>query len=296
MIAIDPTNRLYYEGPGLVGYPLWPVPFISVATVVKNAADYENVPANTDLHSARLIFREDFFDPVTRIRRGRFYNGSEGGPQPMNWRVFPHPAIPQDLRSQNREGHLHKQLCTYHEWPARIHVSSVRPETVVALGVLAALTLWRVIGIEQISTGEDLVTLKSRGTLGTLPELAESMIPETARPRVLECMEKLLDTAYRAGPESVIDRCRDMCAAVLGAYFESARPGSATKDLAALAKVAAESKLNVVQNAAHLIGLLHARAKPSEQSKHKLIAPGEGEAMLALECVGAVLREVGWTL
>ena len=294
MIAIDVPNGLYYEGHAMVGYPLWPAPIITLATVVRSPADYEHVPTNTDLFSAALLFREDFFDPVTRIRRGRFYNRAKDGPQPHNWRVLAHPAIPHDRRSENKDGHLHKQLCGFHDWSARSHVGATGDSVTLVLGVQAAMTLWQLVGIEQISSGEDLVTLKARSNLGVLPEILGKQIPEVARRIILESVDKLLDTAYRAGPESVIDRCRDLCGAALGAYFEQTQPGSAAKDLGALSKLAANGKLYVAQNAAQLVGLLHARAKPSEQNRCNLNSLRESDAALALECAGVILRELGW--
>jgi hypothetical protein len=144
-------------------------------------------------------------------------------------------------------------------------------------------------------TGEDLVTLKARSNLGVLPSVSESDIPEAHRPRVLQAIEALVDTAYRAGPESVIDRCRDMSAAVLGAFFELSEPGSVHKDLGELAKIAARQQRFVIEQTARLVSLLHARVKPNEQRKRNMRSPHEEDATLALECAGAILREVGWS-
>jgi hypothetical protein len=72
-------------------------------------------------------------------------------------------------------------LFGFHDWPARIHIGRTAQHTTIALGIQEAMTLWRVIGIEQISTGEDLVTLKARSNLGVLPNLSESEIPEVLK-------------------------------------------------------------------------------------------------------------------
>ena len=63
MIGIDVPNGLYYEGRAMIGYPLWPAPFFTLATLVRVPADYEKVPGGTDLYSANLLFREDLLRP-----------------------------------------------------------------------------------------------------------------------------------------------------------------------------------------------------------------------------------------
>lgn len=294
MIAIDPDRRLYYEGTTFYGHAVWPSPFVSVATVLQSAKDMESIPDRNDLGTARLVFREDAFDPVTRIRRGRFYVRDDGG-QPQEWRVQQHPAFDEDYDAYDSQGYFVKRLFGFHVWPARIHLKSTETEALVALGIQDAMTLWRVIGIEQISTGEDLVTLKARSNLGVLPELNEEAVPEGSRKRVMECLEKVADTAYRAGPESVIDRCRDAGAAMLGAWLEMDNTGAVKKDLSELSGLAGGSaKKAIVENASKIIARLHARSKPNEQERHPARPLVEMDAELALECVSVIMREIGW--
>lgn len=294
MLAIDPYQRLVYEGSSSSGIAVWPSPFISIATFFPSDVDTSILPESADLGYARMIFREDSFDPVTRVRRGRFYNRSDGS-QPHNWSVQQHPAFYEELGQRNHQGFLQKQLYGFHDWAVRAHLKNDKQRT-LALGTRASMTLWRVIGIEQISTGEDLVTLKARSNMGVLPEVRSDQIAETSRERVLQCIDKLTDTAYRAGPESVIDRARDMAAAVLGAYFDAVEPGATHKELGDLAKVASRERKYVLEHAARLLALLHARVKPSEQSRRNVVPPREEDAALALECAGTILREVNWVV
>jgi hypothetical protein len=292
MLALDPYQRLVYEGTSKLGFAVWPSPVISVATVFQSDIELTNVPERTDLGFAQLVFREDSFDPVTRIRRGRFYNRGDAA-QPQEWRVQQHPAFKEEVGvARDYDGYLKKQLFGFHIWAARLHLraSHVR----VVLGIRDGMSIWRVVGVEQISTGEDLVTLKAQANLGVLPEISEDQIPDIGRTRVLQSIEKLVDTAYRAGPESVVDRCRDVGAAVLGAYFEARQTGAIQKDLGELAKIAAQEKRFMIENAARLLCLLHARVKPNEQIRRNVDGPREEDAALAIECAGTILREVGW--
>lgn len=291
MLALDPNQRLIYEGTSRWGFAVWPSPVISVATAIHSDADLANVPERTDLAYAPLVFREDSFDPVTRIRRGRFYHRGDGA-QPQEWRVQQHPAFREEIGPKDYDGSLKKQLFGFHIWPARIHLRADRVK--VVLGIRDGSSIWRVIAIEQISTGEDLVTLKAQSNMGVLPELAGEKIPEIARGRVLQTVERLIDTAYRAGPESVIDRCRDLAAAAIGGHFEATHPGASHKDLAQLAALASEAKRFLIEQPAKMLALLHSRAKPNVQAQRSTPPPIDEDASLALECVGIILRELGW--
>lgn len=288
MIGIDERARLHYEGDGFFGWALWPShPILSIATVARVDSDYEAIPDRTDLGHAKLLFREDYFDPVTRVRRGRFYTRNDA--QPREWSVPPHPALSDEHRQAGRDGRLQKRLFSFHDWPARTQISERAPYATIVLGVKQAATLWRVIAIEQISTGEDLVSLKARSNMGVLPELSEQSVPSAHKQRVSECIDRVVDTAYRGGPEGVIDRCRDLAAAALGAHLEN--PG---KDLSDLANLAANQKRPLLSSAGRILCLLHSRAKPSEQFNRSVLHPTEDDAALALECAASILREVGW--
>lgn len=295
MLGIDGDTRVYYEGPAQTGIAIWPTQFISWATVLRSEGDYANVPAATNLGNARLLFREDHFDSVTRIRRGRFYNRANDA-QPQLWAVQAHPALPSDSRLVGAGGLMKKQLYGFHDWAARVNLREPLAEITIVLGVREAMTLWRVLGIEQISTGEDLVTLKSRSNMGVLPEVAQDRLPDAARNRVMEAIGHAVETAYRASPESIIDRCRDLSATVLGAYFQESVLNASHKDLGDLARIAKNEKRHLIENSARIINLLHSRGKPNEQSKRGVATPHAEDATLALECASTIIREVGWAV
>lgn len=293
MLGIDEDRRVFYEGPSNIGIAIWPSPFVSVATPIRTDQDLNSIPVQTSVGQASLVFREDHFDPVTRIRRGRFYNRA-GATQPQMWSVQAHPALPSDSRSVGAGGLIKKLVFSSFDFSARVNFKDLIAVGSVALGVQGAMTLWRVIAIEQISTGEDLVTLKARSNLGVIPEIAEERIPGSARTLVVQCASNLIDTAYRAGPESVIDRCRDLSVAILGAYFEQEIPNAVKRDLVDLAKIAASRDRGLIENAARLIARLHSRGKPSEQNRLGVESPRDADAALALECTSFLIREVKW--
>jgi len=294
MLGIDPDKPVYYEGSRTAAVAIWPSCFLSLATIIHTDNDWVNVPKTSNLGLAPLIFREDHFDAVTRIRRGRFYNRDQGG-QPQPWSVQQHPSIPSDARRLNKDALVQTNLFGFYEWSARTNFPKPLGSLTVALGIQGATSLWRVVDVEHISTGEDLVTLKAKSNMGMLPEIVEERIPKTAQRSVLERINNLIDTAYRSGADSVIDRCRDLASAVLNGHYEATHSEASTMDLGELVKIASKDQRYLVENASRLLTLLHARTKPSERNRRGTPAPGDEDAALALECVGLILREVGWT-
>lgn len=59
------------------------------------------------------VFREDSFDPVTRVRRGRLYEPRPGQSQPSAQRVGLHPHEDPMLRPVGGGGRIDKTLYTY---------------------------------------------------------------------------------------------------------------------------------------------------------------------------------------
>lgn len=291
MIGIDEHARLYYEGSSGGAVPLWPSPPIfTVATVLRSDQDRGTIPGQVNLPHANLLFREDHFDPVTRIRRGRFYNAGDGV-RKQDWWVPPHPSLPAEVYGAVHNGQLKKLLLVFFDWPASHHLAQPLHGVTVVLGTQGAMTEWRVIGMERISTNEDLVTLKARSNMGVLPEVSEDMLPTAHKNHIMQFIANVTDTAYRGGPESLVDRCGDMATAVLAAYY-----GVPDKPLGHLATLAGDKGKRIVGNAASILAQLHSRGKPQEQQTRGVRHPQNEDAALALECAGTILREVGWTV
>ncbi len=295
MLAIDPDTNLVYEGSSGYGHAVWPSPVISVANLIIHESDLAGLPKNNDLASANLIFREDSFDPVTRVKRGRFYDFQDGTKSPQ-WQVQVHPMRPSEHKSANREGLINKQLWNWHRCTFSLKVKSLANLPVVALGTASAHTLWRIVGLEGMATGEELVTLRAKANLGVLPEVDEDKLPDVSKAKVIESLDKLVETVYRLGPESVVSRCRDAASAVLGAFLWAVKRDAPTKDLGDLINILKGEKnpRTLIISAATIIARLHPREKPNEQIKRDLRSILEEDAELAVNCIGLLMREVGY--
>jgi len=302
MIGIDSNTWLVYEGVSNYGHGVWPTPIISVATLITCEADWGTLPPSCHLDKAKMIFREDSFDPVTRVRRGRLYEWREGVLQ-QTWHFPPHPAEPVDRNSMTMDGRLNRTLCTYQ--PAQVFASS-RPNlhhAQLVLGTKSAPTVWRIVSVETVASGEELITLHARSSFGALPELIEEHIPDGARNEVLTSLEHVANAAFRSGAVSLIDLCRAAATVILAHWLESTgEPPDKVHylDLGILLKAFEKQQGNsdnspsAAGSAIRLLQRFHSRGKPNEQKRYGTRTPTEEDAQLVLSALGFLLREVGW--
>ena len=288
-LGIGETSGFIYESTENYPWgPLWPAPVVMEAAFIE-VQGAPPCPLGTTRPS--ILFREDAFDPVSRIRRGRFYDQSRAE-QPSWCNTLPHEVYGlwgQAVASANNHGG--HRLFTF---DALTLLPCAAPYTTHHVLLGAADSRWRIIAAEKISTSELLVTLKARGTLGALPELNPNAIHAKGRERAEEVYSKLVDSAHRESPVSVVDRARDAAQWLLGVWLaESGGDWSLPNiDLGKLIpKVKEQDKL--ISSAAQIVARLHSK-KPNEQYRRGLLPPTENDADCALACVGLLIREFGW--
>lgn len=286
MLGIHEDTGFVYEGRSNNGRVVWPSPVITPAKIQFPSEG----PLKAETSNASPVdvirFREDFYDPIARIRRGRFYEAQ--GSQPQQWFLEPHPATPSDHR-ETKGGKIAERLNTYFGnpiWPKFFKDNNERP--FVILGKEERYTIWKIVDVEAIATGEDLVTLKAQSSLGILPTLHTHRLPESMRTKIEESIDGLLNEVNRSSPVSVVDRSRDAASHILIGHFDE------TKELSALASRLEEEKRYIAANAARIIARFHSRAKPVEKEKRAMRPIREEDAQLATQCVGVVLCELGW--
>ncbi len=85
------------------GRLLTPPPVVSMATVIRNQADIDGIQASQDFMRCSLVFREDSFAPVPRVRRGRLYR-NQGDAQPAQLDTTISPVGEQGRMSLARTG------------------------------------------------------------------------------------------------------------------------------------------------------------------------------------------------
>jgi hypothetical protein len=288
-IGIDISEGLVYELDGFRGHPVWPMPVITKAKFVYPSQDPLEADASMNILGYR--FREDSFDPISRIRRGRFYRTPESGSLSQNCTVANHPARPFEGIAHDIHGRSKQLDIFYGDLIWQNFLKGKREKPLVLLGIDERFTVWSIVNIEAISTGEDLVTLKGRNSFGLLPSLNEGKIPEKLRAKLVESLDTFADEIHRSSPTSVVDRARDVATYVLLAYLDV--QGADSKDLGTLIKRLEGQELVIASSSATIINRLHARGKAVEQEKRALRPIREEDAELVTHCVGNLLCELG---
>ncbi|MCQ0034656.1 MULTISPECIES: hypothetical protein [Burkholderia] len=286
-IGFDPNTSLAYEGSlSLYGRLVWPSPFMSIACHVGHLQGLQQGPMTESLLGAAMLFREDSFDPVARVRRGRLYLRADRSP--ASWRVVHHVADVQ--------GSMAKDLATFISWRASDEFFRHRSDAVLVLGSGDRTTVHTILDVERLANGEELITFRTRANLSGLPNLIESLLPENHAALIKEQYEKAASSAFRDDAESVIDRCREAATAALNAERLSLETVEVSngKDLAKLAEYFEGQKRFILSNSARTIALLHSRAKSVERLKRGTSAPHQADAELAIALLGSIYREMRW--
>jgi hypothetical protein len=290
-IGFNQNDYAFYEGEIGFGRAIAPSPVLSVATFISTPTDIAAIPESTTRLN-KFVFREDSFDPVTRIRRGRIYKWADGYAQPHRWRVQPYPGSHDEQQLARFQGPLTKDLFSWAAWPAFQQLGR-RTSVLLALGSRDAYTLWRVVDVERVVTGEDLITLRAHNSLGILPALNASAIPMDGREKVLQTIEKLANAAYTTSePEAVIDLARAAAQWCLGTWLADKRGRSdfKGKDLGHLISELEHREKDI----AMLIARFHSRAKPNEAHNFQSRPVTDEDAEFCLAGIALLLRELGW--
>lgn len=297
-LGIETDGTDVYEGGGYL-HAIYPPPILIPLALIASGDKIAPLDDSIDLLRVSFIFREDSFDPTARIKRGRVYRRAYDS-QPTDCSVYPHPARFTEVNKvYPGAGVLSKRLATFS--PHRISVALKEPvasQPLVLLGTAQAYSLWLIVDIEQIYTGEELLTLRAIRSFGALPNLKPERLPESNKSKLVQTAETLGQEIHRASPGSVIDRSRDLISVSIAAYLETKGVSAAHNDLGDLIKeldkLADNDRRLIVSNAAKIVSLLHARGKPSEQEKRPIRRIMEQDAELAVSCVGVTLCDFGW--
>ena len=239
------------------------------------------------------IFREDDFDAVTKIRRGRVFR-LRSCSQPHEWNVTdpyrPHlETVPWGAGSAQQA-----RLATYerHSLPDLSRVAALSMPT-VALGWEPHVTFWKITSIECNLVGTPVLWLRARHSLGDTPEILEDKVPDAVLKPLVEAVGKVEISVNRLAAVDVIDRCRSALSVAFGW-----QAGDLSKDLGnaidAYTQRQNPPKDNLCACCGRIVARLHSRGKPNEQAGKALRPPTDSDADLALNCLKTVLIEFGW--
>ena len=303
MIGLDRNNWLVYEGVSNYGHGVWPTPVVTRATLIERSDDWGSLPSASLIDDAKLVFREDSFDLITRMRRGRLYEWQAGQSQPCDWYVNQHPAVFNDVGPADHQGRLRKSLLSYSDVRGLgAKISSSNTEIVIALGSRESLTLWTVVAVETVASGQEMLTLRARANLGVLPEIDYTRVPTGAVDAVTGALSKLRTSAYREQASSVVEQCRPTAQIILSHWFDAVAGVNVKGDdlgdvIKKIENHEAGKVRQILLNTGRTLNLFHSRNKPNVREKLGELARGikESDAAFALQAVALLLHEVGWT-
>lgn len=145
-----------------------------------------------------------------------------------------------------------------------------------------------------------MLSLELRSSGGRLYWGGELVIgtPQVTPSKAQKTLAKLDDAAHRAGPESVVDRARDVAQWCIGSWLaeQAGDPKLRQADLGQLVANISERDSGIIRAVAAALARLHSRAKPNEQERYNSRTITEDDAEYSLAAIGLLLREPGWNI
>lgn len=286
-LGINGDDGTVYEGRLNIGFRTQPSPILV-------PINFPAVPLPEHLGPvqgfAQTIFREDSFDPVTRIRRGRVFR-LYGGGQPRQWHV--HDPIRSDLAAVSRGGGMAQEIDRVFLY-SRDSLNDLRKsrpsasDSIAILGAEPFIELWKIQSIEQSVWGTPILTLRATRSLSGIPDIDFSRIAEDTRLPLREAMDYIENANHRQGPVDVVDRCRAALAILFGIYCSD--PKTDLGKLITKAESIEPPRLLACW-AAGIVNRLHPRGKLNEKKGFKTRSIDEADAQLAINCTGLVIKE-----
>lgn len=295
-IGFEPDTGHVYEGANLPQFAVWPPPHLAQAKLVAQPEDWSTPPKGLFTDPFAWVFREDSFDTVTRVRRGRLFQ-PDGSVQPAHVMTAGHP-LTENAPYAVSGGGRNRRLYTYMPCATLLNSENGGLGQILLIGQERGVSAWRVIQAEKTLSDDVMVTLKAQSAFGVIPELAQDAIPLEHRAAAKAAVARVLDSAFRETPISVVDQCPNAMTVLLSRWLV-ANTGDqtfASKDLAALAKAmeAQQPPKRCAGWVGQLVALLHVRGKSNEQTSKSLRLPVEEDAEFCLHSLGFLLRELDW--
>lgn len=240
------------------------------------------------IYDFSFVFFEDYFDPITRIKRGRIFKKNIEGPQSLDLK----PSSTGGIYEESMEGHKGARVREYKPYKLSSEYKEIS-ELFIELGYGEISNRWQIIQIDGIHTQEQVVTLKNVTGFFDIPALDEIKVPEYHYKKIIEEYSVLINERYTA-PETVVDHCRDvMCRLLIARLKNKKQPDLG--ELINQLNVKFKNSYEVVKNCASIIARLHPRRKPNElDSNPEIRVLNRKDSNFALECVFTVIREFDW--
>jgi hypothetical protein len=296
-LGIESQSGIVFHGLNGPELPLQPQPNVSQCRLIEKESDWQQLPKGLSADPFCWVFREDSFDSVTRIRRGRVYQ-TYGNSQPQAVAVSRNPS-PDTLGSTPYPTtHRNLSMFRYVACTSLLNTPHKGFGMTFIVGSGVGTARYTIVQIESLISGDVMVTLKEQSPLGVIPDLNDAEVPEASRKPVRQALERAVNSAFRETAVSVVDQCRNAMATVLSHFLAAEDPASAASmlkaELAPLGTMLTQRKREVCGSAALIVARMHSRGKSNEQITKGLKEPSEEDAQFAVHALGLVMREIGW--
>ncbi|WP_125717401.1 hypothetical protein [Pseudoalteromonas rubra] len=290
-LGVCKSSGRLYEGscnsgiPVVNFFPLLPVEFIGV--------DKPNSISEFDGYRGH-IFREESFDPITKIRRGFIYRLNDY--QPVIWRVQD-PGRKDLVESAWAKGAAQELEAISYQIDALSYLRCLNKSPRVVLGEEPFQSFWKVLAIETQFDGKPILTLKAMSSFGAVPELIPEQLPDDCKALLITKVENVETAANRLGAIETVDACRNALSVVFGSLAGDLKLdlGAGISKRICLNKEKGNSNgQDLLTHTAEIVRRLHSRGKANEMVKHETRPISEEDANLALNCFWFVLVELGW--
>ncbi len=269
----------FYEGSRHSVYSVRPLPVISPVTcdfIAKVGRE--------------IVFREDDFDPVTRIRRGRIYVGGSGAHQ---W-----DQVSIDGQHTYNWGTL-LPTASYDAWHPEESSHDIIGQ-IIRIGSPKFKTSWQIVGAEKLTINHIMLTLRAKSFIGVIPDIKADITDNNGqkidvRP-ILVALDSLVDTYHRQQPTPTIDVARETARVILASYIGDKAQRKDLKDVIN----SVPQEYTVVRSTATIINRMHPRGKSAEQEAQaarglRLRSITADDAEVSIHLVGLLIREIGWS-
>lgn len=237
-----------------------------------------------DTRQLDLLFVEDYFNSLTRIRRGRLFKKDDRN----GWPAYGVSCFPnRDLSNPENRFDVNRAYKTAD--------LQIKPNDEIKLGNNGSTSHWIVVHAEKVGLDAHYVTLKSKTYFGVLPEVQWDLIPEPNRQDIRGALDAVVEAASIQAPQSVIDACRNAACHLISAQWPDSNPDG-DKELGKLVRWLNEKDKRACGSAGELINNLHSRAKPNAKAMLGTRAVSRQDAELAVSALAFLLQDFRWAV
>ena len=290
-LLLDVGNSRFYSKQDMTAYQL------NADIIVQNAlieGDGKSFPLQGLIEgsdNARLVFQEITFNPVTRVKRGKFYEvETSNGQQAWYCNAF-------DTKTLSRKDNGHTVYVNIFR-PYRPSRNNDLKKTFIYFGTKELKSKWKILSVDYDMANEEILVIQEINGLGTIPSLDETKIDPRYYAEISQHYSRLFNEINSA-PETVIDICRAVATSLLSAKL--ALVDSDRDDLGVILRKltevkdatdgATQKKYFIARSCAEIINRLHPRGKPNEVVKHDLRMPLFADADFAVQALFQIIRE-----